>query len=71
MWWLASFCVRRRWLAVGVGDGQYGEPGLLESRHVLKGGNAFRKAYFADTRFSGDLDFAAPVGWIPAVCSTR
>ncbi len=26
---------------------------------VLKGGNCFRKAYFKDTRFSRDLDFAA------------
>lgn len=25
---------------------------------ILKGGNAFRKAYFATTRFSSDLDFA-------------
>src|SRR2546425_3269268 len=25
---------------------------------VLKGGNAFRKAYFPNTRFSNDLDFS-------------
>lgn len=34
----------------------------MSDRLVLKGGNAFRKGYFADTRFSGDLDFAAPTG---------
>src|SRR5580693_9256546 len=25
---------------------------------ILKGGNCFRKAYFPNTRFSGDLDFS-------------
>ncbi|MFE2885938.1 nucleotidyl transferase AbiEii/AbiGii toxin family protein [Streptomyces sp. NPDC059272] len=30
------------------------------NRLVLKGGNAFRKAYFGATRFSDDLDFVAP-----------
>jgi predicted nucleotidyltransferase component of viral defense system len=32
----------------------------MRDRLVLKGGNAFRKTYFVNTRFSGDLDFAAP-----------
>lgn len=31
----------------------------LKDLLVLKGGNAFRKAYFSTTRFSGDLDFSA------------
>src|SRR2546426_4589532 len=30
----------------------------LGERLVLKGGNCFRKAYFPNTRFSRDLDFA-------------
>ncbi|OXM83688.1 nucleotidyl transferase AbiEii/AbiGii toxin family protein [Paenibacillus rigui] len=30
----------------------------LKDHLVLKGGNALRKAYFENTRFSGDLDFA-------------
>ncbi|NOT49096.1 MAG: hypothetical protein HOP17_15255 [Acidobacteria bacterium] len=30
----------------------------LSSSLILKGGNAFRKAYFADARYSGDLDFS-------------
>ncbi len=39
--------------------------GLFEDREfgqrlVLKGGNALRKGYFSDTRFSSDLDFTAP-----------
>jgi predicted nucleotidyltransferase component of viral defense system len=48
------------WLLAGL----YGD-GLLRDRLVLKGGNAFRKGYFASTRFSGDLDFAAPAGVRP------
>ena len=31
----------------------------LSDQLVLKGGNCFRKAYFKDTKFSRDLDFAA------------
>ncbi|WP_445516437.1 nucleotidyl transferase AbiEii/AbiGii toxin family protein [Streptomyces sp. NEAU-174] len=43
------------WLLAGL----YGESRLAD-RLVLKGGNAFRKGYFSATRFSSDLDFAAP-----------
>lgn len=43
----------------------YGDNPLMRDRLVLKGGNAFRKAYFVNTRFSGDLDFAAPTGLHP------
>jgi predicted nucleotidyltransferase component of viral defense system len=32
----------------------------LKDRLFLKGGNALRKGYFANTRFSGDLDFGIP-----------
>lgn len=49
------------WLLACLFDGNP----LLRDRLVLKGGNAFRKAYFPDTRFSGDLDFAAPTGLRP------
>ncbi|MFI8229134.1 nucleotidyl transferase AbiEii/AbiGii toxin family protein [Streptomyces sp. NPDC085900] len=43
------------WLLAGLyGDTQFAD------RLVLKGGNAFRKGYFSSTRFSSDLDFAAP-----------
>lgn len=30
----------------------------LKDRLILKGGNCFRKGYFQNTRFSGDLDFS-------------
>lgn len=43
------------WLLAGL----YGESRFAD-RLVLKGGNAFRKGYFPATRFSDDLDFAAP-----------
>ena len=33
----------------------------LNSVLILKGGNAFRKGYFAETRFSSDLDFSSKV----------
>ena len=36
-------------------------------RLVLKGGNAFSKGYFVSTRFSGDLDVAAPTGLDPGL----
>lgn len=43
------------WLLAGLfGDSPFAD------RFVLKGGNAFRKAYFGATRFSDDLDFVAP-----------
>jgi predicted nucleotidyltransferase component of viral defense system len=37
---------------------------VLASQLVLKGGNALRKGYLADTRFSKDLDFSA-LGELP------
>ncbi len=42
------------WVLAGI----YAESALRDSL-VLKGGNAFRKAYFEHARFSGDLDFAS------------
>ncbi len=42
------------WLLSGI---FHISPTLSESL-VLKGGNAFRKAYFTDARYSGDLDFS-------------
>jgi predicted nucleotidyltransferase component of viral defense system len=44
------------WLLAGV----YGDKPLMRDRLVLKGGRALRKGYFVNTRFSGDLGFAAP-----------
>ena len=32
----------------------------LKDTLFLKGGNALRKGYFVDTRFSSDLDFGTP-----------
>lgn len=49
------------WLLAGL----YGDNPPVRDRLVLKGGNAFRKGYFVSTRFSGDLDFAAPTGLHP------
>jgi hypothetical protein len=49
------------WLLVGL----YGDNPLVRDRLVLKGGNAFRKSYFVNTRFSGDLDLTAPAGLHP------
>jgi len=37
----------------------------LKDRVFLKGGNALRKGYFANTRFSPDLDFGTPVEVTP------
>jgi predicted nucleotidyltransferase component of viral defense system len=37
----------------------------LGSRLVLKGGNALRKGYFPNTRYSGDLDFTTEGGFQP------
>jgi predicted nucleotidyltransferase component of viral defense system len=51
------------WLLAGL----YGEGSVSRDRLVLKGGNAFRKGYFASTRFSGDLDFTAPTGLTPGL----
>lgn len=33
----------------------------LKSLLILKGGNAFRKGYFSETRFSSDLDFSTKI----------
>src|SRR5437867_8963206 len=41
------------WLLVGI----YAQSALKDVL-ILKGGNCFRKAYFATTRFSSDLDFS-------------
>lgn len=49
------------WLLAGL----YGDHPVMRDRLVLKGGNAFRKGYFVNTRFSGDLDFAAPTALNP------
>lgn len=43
------------WLLAGL----YGDSPFADQL-VLKGGNAFRKGYFPATRYSDDLDFAAP-----------
>lgn len=58
--------VQRDYLYGWVLAGLYGDNPLMRDRLVLKGGNAFRKGYFANTRFSGDLDFAAPAGLHPS-----
>lgn len=42
------------WLLAGL----YSPDNLLSEQLILKGGNALRKAYFADARFSKDLDFS-------------
>jgi predicted nucleotidyltransferase component of viral defense system len=57
--------VQRDYLYGWVLAGLYGDNATAHDRLVLKGGNAFRKGYFVNTRFSGDLDFAAPTGLAP------
>lgn len=42
------------WLLAGL----YASDNRLSEQLILKGGNAFRKAYFLDARFSKDLDFS-------------
>jgi predicted nucleotidyltransferase component of viral defense system len=49
--------VQQDYVAGWVLAGLYGES-PLGRQLVLKGGNALRKGYFGDTRFSEDLDFA-------------
>lgn len=44
------------WLLAGLFD----PANPVGQRLSLKGGNAFRKAYFENARFSNDLDFSAP-----------
>src|SRR5690242_8931035 len=41
------------WLLCGIYNAS-----VLKDTLILKGGNAFRKAYFPNTRFSNDLDFS-------------
>ncbi|MCB9947266.1 MAG: nucleotidyl transferase AbiEii/AbiGii toxin family protein [Rhodospirillaceae bacterium] len=41
------------WLLFAIYNNTY-----LSNLLILKGGNCFRKAYFPNTRFSGDLDFS-------------
>src|SRR5258708_1876513 len=43
------------WLLAGI----YRPTSPLKEALALKGGNAFRKAYFPQTRFSKDLDFSS------------
>jgi predicted nucleotidyltransferase component of viral defense system len=43
------------WLLKGIFENDY-----LRHRLVFKGGNCLRKGFYADTRFSSDLDFSAP-----------
>lgn len=50
--------VQRDYMFSWLLNGIYGHSDLADQL-VLKGGNCFRKAYFKDTRFSLDLDFAA------------
>src|SRR5262252_5989351 len=38
---------------------------------ILKGGNCFRKAYFPNTRFSKDLDFATQTAVDPAFLASE
>lgn len=42
------------WLLAGL----FQDNNPLRDRLILKGGSAFRKAYFVNTRFSNDLDFS-------------
>ena len=42
------------WLLKSIYENDY-----LRTRLVFKGGNCLRKAFYADTRFSADLDFSA------------
>jgi predicted nucleotidyltransferase component of viral defense system len=60
-----TYDVQRDYLYGWLLAGLYGDNPLMRDRLVLKGGNAFRKGYFVSTRFSGDLDFAAPTGLHP------
>jgi predicted nucleotidyltransferase component of viral defense system len=57
--------VQRDYLSGWLLAGLYGDHPQMHDRLILKGGNAFRKAYFINGRFSGDLDFAAPTGLVP------
>jgi predicted nucleotidyltransferase component of viral defense system len=43
----------------------------LKDTIFLKGGNALRKGYFADTRYSADLDFGIPSGIAQSVLLTE
>src|SRR5690606_18197613 len=43
------------WLLKSIFENEY-----LRNVLVFKGGNCLRKAFYAETRFSSDLDFSAP-----------
>jgi len=45
------------WLLAGL----FQSDNQLQNKLILKGGNAFRKAYFENARFSNDLDFSTQV----------
>jgi predicted nucleotidyltransferase component of viral defense system len=45
------------WLLAGLSD----PSNPLRDRLILKGGNAFRKAYFPSARYSNDLDFSTQI----------
>src|SRR5205814_454375 len=47
------------------------ENDVLGRSLVLKGGNALRKAYFPDGRFSGDLDFSTTGSISPETLATE
>jgi hypothetical protein len=49
--------------------GLYGDNPLMRDRLVLKGGNAFRKGYFVNTRFLATSTSLARPGCTPARCS--
>ncbi len=54
------------WILAGIYSGN-----PLGNFLVLKGGNCFRKAYFANTRFSNDLDFSTPSALDSAFLATQ
>lgn len=55
------------WLLSGI----YHISPTLSSSLILKGGNAFRKAYFTDARYSGDLDFSVQTEIDPDLIRTE
>lgn len=55
------------WLLSGI----YHISPRLSSALILKGGSAFRKAYFTDARYSGDLDFSVQTEIDPEMIRTE
>jgi predicted nucleotidyltransferase component of viral defense system len=53
--------VQRDYVFGWVLAGLYQPTNLMAQRLALKGGNAFRKAYFENARYSNDLDFSTQV----------